>query len=95
MPKVKRGSIQQKLIPKTIKCCKEQVKNLNVMCECVCVCVCVCLFSLFLGLHLRHTEVPKLGSKQSVAAGLCQSHSNARSEQHLQPTPQLTAMPDP
>ena len=30
-----------------------------------------------------------------VATGLCQSHSIARSELHLQPTPQLTAMPDP
>jgi len=31
----------------------------------------------------------------AVAAGLCQSHSNAGSEPRLQPTPQLTAMPDP
>ena len=31
----------------------------------------------------------------AVAAGLRQSHSNARSELHLQPTPQLTAMPYP
>ena len=31
----------------------------------------------------------------AVAAGLCQSHSNAGSELRLQPTPQLTAMPDP
>ena len=30
-----------------------------------------------------------------VATGLCQRHSNAGSELHLQPTPQLTAMPDP
>ena len=28
-----------------------------------------------------------------VAAGLC--HSNAGSEMHLKPTPQLMAMPDP
>ena len=35
------------------------------------------------------------GLIRAVAAGLCQSHSNAGSEQHLQPTPQLTAMPDP
>ena len=28
----------------------------------------------------------------AVAAGLIQSHSNARSVPHLQPTPQLTAM---
>ena len=31
----------------------------------------------------------------AVAAGLRQSHSNARSEHYLQPTPQLIAMPDP
>ena len=31
----------------------------------------------------------------AVAAGLCQSHSNAGSEPHLQPTPQFTATPDP
>ena len=30
-----------------------------------------------------------------VAAGLCHSHSNARSEQRLRPTPQLTATLDP
>ena len=31
----------------------------------------------------------------AVAASLRQSHSNAGSEPHLQPTPQLTATPDP
>ena len=31
----------------------------------------------------------------AVAASLHQSHSNAESEPRLQPTPQLTAMPDP
>ena len=31
----------------------------------------------------------------AVAAGLHQSHSNARSELRLQPTPQLRATPDP
>ena len=31
----------------------------------------------------------------AVAAGLRHSHSNARSKPHLQPTPQLTATPDP
>jgi len=30
----------------------------------------------------------------AVATGLRQSHSNAGSELHLQPTPQLTATPD-
>ena len=31
----------------------------------------------------------------AVAASLRQSHSNSGSELHLQPTPQLTATPDP
>ena len=31
----------------------------------------------------------------AVAAGLRQRHSNAGSEPHLQPTPQLMARPDP
>ena len=31
----------------------------------------------------------------ATAAGLHQSHSNARTELHLRPTPQLTAKPDP
>ena len=35
------------------------------------------------------------GLARAVAAGLHQSHSNARSEPHLGPTPQLTATPDP
>ena len=30
----------------------------------------------------------------AVAADLCQSHSNVGSEPRLQPTPQITAMPD-
>ena len=35
------------------------------------------------------------GQIRATAAGLRQSRSNARSEPHLQPVPQLTAMPDP
>ena len=35
------------------------------------------------------------GQIGAVAAGLRHSHSNGRSKPHLQPTPQLTAMPDP
>ena len=35
------------------------------------------------------------GINGAVAAGLCHSHSNARSEPCLQPAPQLMAMPDP
>ena len=35
------------------------------------------------------------GQIGAAAAGLHHSHSNAGSKPHLQPTPQLTAMPDP
>ena len=35
------------------------------------------------------------GGIGAVATGLSQSHSNAGSELRLQPTPHLTAMPDP
>ena len=35
-----------------------------------------------------------MGRIGAVATGLHQSHSNAGSEPHLQPTPQLTATPD-
>ena len=35
------------------------------------------------------------GRMRATAAGLCHSHSNTGSEPHLQPIPQLTAMPDP
>ena len=35
------------------------------------------------------------GLIRAVAASLCQSHSNVGSKPRLQPTPQLTATPDP
>ena len=35
------------------------------------------------------------GRIRATAAGLPDSHGNTRSEPHLQPTPQLMAMPDP
>ena len=46
------------------------------------------VFSL---LYLQHMEVPGLG----VELELHHRHSNARSEPHLQPIPQLTTTPDP
>ena len=39
-------------------------------------------------------KVPRLGAK-TIAAGLYHSHSNMGSELCLQPTLQLTAIPDP
>ena len=35
------------------------------------------------------------GPIRAAAASLRHNHTNARSEPHLWPTPQLTAMPDP
>ena len=42
-----------------------------------------------------HGDCQARGLVRAVAASLCQSHSNARSEPRLLPTPPLTAMPDP
>ena len=55
----------------------------------------VCLF-VFLFFHLRATSVAYVSSQardqiRATAAG----HSNTGPEPHLQPTPQLTPMPDP
>ena len=41
-------------------------------------------FLFYLGLLLQHIEIPRLGDLiRATAAGLCHSHSNARSELHL------------
>ena len=64
------------------------------------------LFSLSLSLFFftfafsRAAPVAHGGSQArgligAIASSLCQSHSNAGSEPGLQPTPQLTATPDP
>ena len=47
----------------------------------------VCVFLFFLGLHLLHMEVPRLGFR-ATAAGLHHCHGNVGSEPCLQPTPQ-------
>ena len=55
----------------------------------------VYFFFCFLGPHLRHMEVPRLGvelERQLLAYAM---HSKVGSEPHLQPTPQLMATPDP
>ena len=52
-------------------------------------------FFVFLGPH-QHMEFPGLGDQiEAVAAGLCNSHSNARSKPHLGPIPQLKAKLNP
>ena len=59
-------------------------------------CLFVCLFICFF-----RAAPAASGSSQArtwvgaTAANLCHSHSNVGSEPHLQPTPQLTARPDP
>ena len=57
-------------------------------------------FFLFLSFCLFRVAPEAYGSSQArsliaaIAAGLCQSHSNTGSKPRLQPTPELTAMPD-
>ena len=61
----------------------------------------LCGFFCFVLFLLFRAEPEACGGSQArgqiraTAAGLCQSHSNARSEPPLQPIPQLMATPDP
>ena len=59
-------------------------------------------FFFFFGLFAFSRAAPVVyggsqarGLIRAVAASLHHSHSNAGSEPHLRPTPQLTATPDP
>ena len=54
-----------------------------------------CLFAFSRSALAAYGGFQARGPIGAVAASLCQNHSNARSEPCLQPTPQLTAMPDP
>ena len=50
----------------------------------------------FLGPHLQHVEVPWLGVESELQLlAYATATANTRSELRLQPTPQLTATPDP
>ena len=53
------------------------------------------LFFPFLGLHPWHGGSQARDGIGAVATGLCHSHSNMRSELHLQPTPHPTATLNP
>ena len=59
------------------------------------------MLEFYLFICLFRASPTAYGSSQArgrigaTAAGLRQSHSSARSEPRLQPTPQLAAMPDP
>ena len=63
--------------------------------------ICLFVFCLLLLLLFLWAAPAAYGGSQArgligaVATGLRQSHSNAGSEPSLQPTPQLTATPDP
>ena len=54
-----------------------------------------CLFAFSWAVPMAYGGSQARGLIRAVAASLHQSHSNAGSESCLQPTPQLTAMPDP
>ena len=54
--------------------------------------VCVCLFR---AAPMAYGGSQARGLIRATVAGLHQSPSNTRSEPRQQPTPQLTAMPDP
>ena len=53
------------------------------------------VFFFFLWPHLQHVEVPRLGVKSVITAGLHHSHSKTRFEPHLRTTLQLVATLDP
>ena len=53
-----------------------------------------CLFAISWPAPAAYGGSQPRGLIRAVVSGLHQSHSNAGSEPHLQPTPQLTAMPD-
>ena len=51
---------------------------------------------VFLGLHMQHMEIPRLGVESELqAASRHHSHSNMGSKPRLRTTPQLMATPDP
>ena len=54
-----------------------------------------CLFAISWAAPAAYGGSQTRGLIGAVAAGLRQSHSNAGSEPHLRPTPQLMATPDP
>ena len=51
------------------------------------------IFLLFRAAPMAHGGSQARGPIRAVATSLCHSHSNARSEPRLQPTPQLMATP--
>ena len=60
-----------------------------------CVCLFVCLFVFSRAAPAAYGGSQARGLIGAIATGLHHSHSNSGSEPHLQPTPLLTATPDP
>ena len=56
---------------------------------------CFCLFAFSRATSAAYGGSQARGLLGAVATSLHHSHGHARSELHLQPTPQLTARPDP
>ena len=54
-----------------------------------------CLFAISWAAPMAYGGSEARGQIGATAAGLHHSHSHARSEPRLRPTPQLTATPDP
>ena len=65
---------------------------MTMICDCI---IQVFVFCLFITTPAAYGDSQARGLIRAVASGLHQSHSNARSEPHLQPAPQLTATLDP
>ena len=62
----------------------------------LCSLVTIFFFLFFLQLHPRHMDIPRLGVESKLQPpAYITATSNARSEQHLQATSRLRAMPDP
>ena len=68
--------------------------NIFLVCHTLINCLFVCLL-LFRAKPMAYGGSQARDQIRSTAAGLRHSHINIESEQHLQPTPQLKAVPDP
>ena len=72
-----------------------QQKNLTNLTAILFILFLFCLFAFSRATPTAHGDSQARGPIGTVATGLRQSHRNSGSEQRLQPTPQLTSMPDP
>ena len=61
----------------------------------VCVYIYMCIYIYFRAAPAAYGSSQARARIGAAVAGLGHNHSNTGSEPHLQPTPQLTATPDP